>query len=319
MDKAIEGLADDLRVPIIGYYLQGRSQAEIAAELKVTQATISNRLRRGTEQLRERLVKAGVTLSVALLASLLSTNAVEAAPLTLTAALGKMALAGAATSSGTITTIGGMSAMKIAVIVLATVSVPDGCRDHRGPAEEPCGPDEPGDQPAGAGRRRGQEAGGPRPGERRYRGKSRREALRPNGDPEGLPLPLAANWNTGWDRGLSPKIQMELIEQGHYLLPWINLPPLWEQLMHPNMFETADGYRDKVVGYYQAPIQRMMKLKLPFTIDSTLAKIGRSMKKWEITPCPPDPGSADQLPWFLPASEDGVPFPSGRAWTFRKR
>ena len=83
----------------------------------------------------------------------------------------------------------------------------------------------------------------------------RREALRPNGDPEGLPLPLAANWNTGWDRGISPKIQMELIAQGHHLLPWFGQPPLWEQLMHPNMFETKDGYRDKILGYYQAPLR----------------------------------------------------------------
>lgn len=98
----------------------------------------------------------------------------------------------------------------------------------------------------------------------------RREALRPNGDPEGLPLPLAANWNTGWDRGISPKIQLELIEQGHYLLPWVGQPPLWEQLMHPNMFEAKkDGYRDRVLAYYQAPIQRMAELKLPFTVTST--------------------------------------------------
>lgn len=129
----------------------------------------------------------------------------------------------------------------------------------------------------------------------------RREALRPNGDPEGLPLPLAANWNNGWDRGVAPKIQMELIEQGHHLLPWINLPPLWEQAAHPKMFETADAYTDKVVGYYEAPLRRMAELNLPFTIDST---------QWESAltyPPIPNPETAPHLagpggPWpSLPA------------------
>ena len=109
----------------------------------------------------------------------------------------------------------------------------------------------------------------------------RREALRPNGDPEGLPLPLAANWNTGWDRGISPKIQMELIEQGHHLLPWVGMPPLFEQAAHKNMFETNDWYTSKVMNYYQAPVRRMVELKLPFTIDTTQWESALTYPPWE--------------------------------------
>lgn len=96
-----------------------------------------------------------------------------------------------------------------------------------------------------------------------------REALRPNGDREGLPLPLAASWNNGWDKGCNPSNQLALIEQGHYLLPCFGLPPLWEQSAHTNMFEDKGWYGEKVRGYYTVAIQRMAALKLPFTLEST--------------------------------------------------
>ena len=49
----------------------------------------------------------------------------------------------------------------------------------------------------------------------------RAEAVRKNHDPEGRPLPLVAHWH----RMSCPlSFQIELIEQGHHLLPWISTP-----------------------------------------------------------------------------------------------
>src|SRR5207244_13429401 len=53
------------------------------------------------------------------------------------------------------------------------------------------------------------------------------EAIRSNQDATGRPLPLASHWTTGihpLSKGWAPVQQMQLIEQGHYLLPWFQHP-----------------------------------------------------------------------------------------------
>jgi len=94
VDEALGELPDELRVPLVLHYLQGRTQTDIASELGMDQSTVSRRIEKGTEELREKLRKMGVVASVVVLASLLAQNTAVAAPVTLTAALGKMALAG---------------------------------------------------------------------------------------------------------------------------------------------------------------------------------------------------------------------------------
>lgn len=99
IDSALATLPDELRTPILLHYMEGRSQEEIARELGVSQPTISRRLTSGVEELRGRLRKAGCIVALALLGAFLAERAAEAAPATLTAALGKMALAGSAAST----------------------------------------------------------------------------------------------------------------------------------------------------------------------------------------------------------------------------
>jgi len=94
IDKALDELPDDLRLVLIEHFLRRRTQAELAAELGVSSATVSRRVEAGVERLRGKLRRAGVIASAALLASLVTEHAVTAAPATLTAALGKMAIAG---------------------------------------------------------------------------------------------------------------------------------------------------------------------------------------------------------------------------------
>lgn len=129
VDTAIAGLPERLRVPLVLYYLEQRTQEEIGAELGISQPAVSQRLKRAVGALRRRLKRKGFTSLDMCLAPLLTGQALEAAPASLTAALGKMAVAGVApggaaagTGSGTVTVAGGLSAGKAAGLVVAAAA-----------------------------------------------------------------------------------------------------------------------------------------------------------------------------------------------------
>ena len=65
LDHAIAGLATKYRIPFVLCYLQGRTVVEIARELGQPKGTVAAQLARAREQLRHRLVRRGITLSVA--------------------------------------------------------------------------------------------------------------------------------------------------------------------------------------------------------------------------------------------------------------
>jgi len=95
LDAAIEELPDDLRVPIIQHFLEGKSQAKIAAALSLNQSTISRRIRDAIEELRSNLRKNGVYLgSAATLTTFLTDNSSESASTQLIGEIGKIGLAG---------------------------------------------------------------------------------------------------------------------------------------------------------------------------------------------------------------------------------
>jgi hypothetical protein len=82
------------------------------------------------------------------------------------------------------------------------------------------------------------------------------EACLPNQNDIGHPLPLAAHWNTGQVKdGFAPKYQMEMIKQGHFLLPWF-------QLRDPN---------DKPLDndYYEGPMKWAAQVGLPISFLGT--------------------------------------------------
>lgn len=84
------------------------------------------------------------------------------------------------------------------------------------------------------------------------------EATRPNGDPVGRPLPLAAHWNTGHyarARGMDPAFEISLIEEGHHVLPGFQL--------------NAPHWGPVAPEYYEAAIKRAAALKLPITFVGT--------------------------------------------------
>ena len=128
IDAAIQELPEELRGPVVLHYLEGRPQTEIAGVLGVDQSTVSRRLQQGVTRLREKLKKAGVVATGALLATLLTENAASAAPATLTAALGKIALAGVGQAGATAAASGAVSSAAAAAteVSIATTSAAGG-------------------------------------------------------------------------------------------------------------------------------------------------------------------------------------------------
>lgn len=137
VDQALNELPDELRLVLVEHFLRRRKQVELAKELGISKATMSRRVNEGIGELRKKLEKAGVIVSAAVLASLLWQNAASAAPATLTATLGKIALAGkleasaaastqAASWVGKGTVAGAMTTaakVKIAAVVVAALAV----------------------------------------------------------------------------------------------------------------------------------------------------------------------------------------------------
>jgi len=132
VDEAIAALPEKLREPIVYRFLEGQTHEAIARTLGISDSTVQYRLNRGIEQIKKFLKRRGVVAPTALLGSLLAKHlAAEAAPVALTTALGKLAIAGAAGAIGSgaaisgtnVVALGGLLAMKKAVIITALVVV----------------------------------------------------------------------------------------------------------------------------------------------------------------------------------------------------
>jgi len=150
VDHAVARLPDDLRVPIILRFLQGRTQGEVARELDVNQSTVSRRIEKGIKRLRRALKKTGIIASATALTALLSENAVVAAPASLTTSLGKIALAGIgeasprvslspAANSTSLGTKAGLSLLAIGTVA-AAIALRTSSRPAEAPAREEVAP-----------------------------------------------------------------------------------------------------------------------------------------------------------------------------------
>ena len=105
----------------------------------------------------------------------------------------------------------------------------------------------------------------PTPAGRKVAVEIRREALLPPDGRAGSAqggLPLVSHWNMGSQgRGWTPQYQVELLNQGHHILPWLAWPrsnPLAKQ-------ESAQRFHD----YYDALLAYCRELKLPISFRGT--------------------------------------------------
>ena len=123
LEEEIAQLPDELRLPIILCLFQGKTQEEAADDLGINPRTLKDRLRRGRELLRNRLVRRGVTLAV--LGTLLSSSNLEAA---VPAVLAKATLQGATSAAAPLGLAGSGVAgwVAVATALLGTVLTASG-------------------------------------------------------------------------------------------------------------------------------------------------------------------------------------------------
>jgi RNA polymerase sigma factor (sigma-70 family) len=93
VDEALNELPQDLREVLVLYFLEGRTQTEIARHLDRNQATVSRAIERGISAMRESLRTRGV-IAGAGLAAVFAAQPAQAMPATLTASLGKLSISG---------------------------------------------------------------------------------------------------------------------------------------------------------------------------------------------------------------------------------
>lgn len=120
IDEVLDALPDKLREPLVMQFLQGRQQREIAAQLGVSQSTVSRWVDEGLAQLRAGLKTRGM-LCAASLAALLTANSAPAAPPALLASLGKIGLSGVGSAAASSAGFAGAFWLKtgVALVVVA--------------------------------------------------------------------------------------------------------------------------------------------------------------------------------------------------------
>jgi RNA polymerase sigma factor (sigma-70 family) len=92
LDGAIAKLPDEFRELLVRHFLRGQSQAELAADLGTSPATLSRRMKQAIEALRKELAESGIAIAVLVLLKLLTDNGTATVSPTLRLALGKMSL-----------------------------------------------------------------------------------------------------------------------------------------------------------------------------------------------------------------------------------
>jgi len=122
VDEAITELPERFRQVVVAHFLEGRSHAAIARSLGVSRQTVTYRVGKGVERIRDTLKKRGILATSATLAAMLGANTAEAAPPALLAAVGKIAVSGVGRGGGT-AMLGATLSLKHAAVGLIAVTL----------------------------------------------------------------------------------------------------------------------------------------------------------------------------------------------------
>jgi RNA polymerase sigma factor (sigma-70 family) len=116
IESALTAMPEDLRLPMILHFVDGRSQRDVALALGVNQSTISRRMHDALRQLREKLTQAGYAASIPAIMVAMQ-NQADAVP---ESGLVTVAVAGTAGNAAASTTIA--SGLKGTAVALAPIA-----------------------------------------------------------------------------------------------------------------------------------------------------------------------------------------------------
>jgi RNA polymerase sigma factor (sigma-70 family) len=111
LDDAMARLGATERNAILLRYFEGKSSAEVADALALNESAAKKRISRAIEKLRSVFVKRGIVISASVLATVISANSVQAAPVGLALSVSAVAAKGAAIGGSTLALI--ESALKL--------------------------------------------------------------------------------------------------------------------------------------------------------------------------------------------------------------
>jgi RNA polymerase sigma factor (sigma-70 family) len=100
VDQALAEMPEELRILLVDHFLVGKTQAQLAQEMRQSPSTISRRMHQALDELRKHLKLKGVYALPAVLAGLLCHVTTRQAPASLVTELGKMTMLTGATAAG---------------------------------------------------------------------------------------------------------------------------------------------------------------------------------------------------------------------------